>query len=147
MLTKVLNKQHIVALLVVDELVDELLCHQKAETAWPKALSFTSGEMADKVANGAIDRSMAKLFKRKALPGILDAASDRATGVDKGNFHILAGVEIPSMLDGVQQNFMKSKNHFFPVSFGDSGKFGSAEELDKPNSSFNIAASHHLHPA
>src|SRR5262245_39510676 len=30
-LRQVLNKQHVVALLVVDELVDEFLCHQKAE--------------------------------------------------------------------------------------------------------------------
>src|SRR5215467_7881978 len=101
MLTKVLNKQHVIALLIVDELVDELLCHQKAETAWPKTLILTNGIVAHKVASRAIDRSMAKLFERESLPRVLDAACDRAAGVDNGNFHVLAGVEIASVLDRV----------------------------------------------
>src|SRR5215467_6440001 len=130
MLTKVLNKQHIVALLIVDELVDELLCHQKAETAWPKTLILTNGVVAHKVPSGAIDRSMAKLFERESLPGVLDAACDRAAGVDNRNFHVLAGIEIPSMLDGVHQDLPEGENHFFPVSFGHSREFGCAEELD-----------------
>ena len=42
----ILNKQHLVALLAVYELVDKFLCQQKPEATRPKTFSFSNGDVA-----------------------------------------------------------------------------------------------------
>ncbi|HEV2194343.1 MAG TPA: hypothetical protein VGR55_02120 [Candidatus Acidoferrum sp.] len=42
----ILDEQHLVALLAVNELVDQFLCQQKPEATWPKPLRFSNGEVA-----------------------------------------------------------------------------------------------------
>jgi len=77
---EILDEQHVIALLVVDEFIDELLCHQEAEATRPKTAFFANQSVANEIVGRAVDRGMSKLVEREALTRILDAAHDCTMG-------------------------------------------------------------------
>ena len=139
---EVLDEENLVALFVVDKLVDEIFCEQKAEAAGPKALCFANGEVAEEIAGRAVDGGVAKLFERETFAGILDAAGDSVAAADEGNLHVLAGIEVAAMLHGVQENFAESRNDVF----GDVGVSDSAKELHQAIRGADVAAGRDAHP-
>ena len=126
---QILDEQHIVAFLVVNELIHELLCLQKSEATWPKTFGFASWDETEEVVGRAIDGSVAEFFQRKALTGVLDAADDCLAGANDRDFHVLASVEMAAMFHGVQKDFAAGGGHAFPFCFRNAGVFGSAKEL------------------
>jgi hypothetical protein len=67
----IFDEQRLVALLVIDEIVDLFFREQKAQATRPKALLFANGNVAKKIASRTVDGSMPKLFEREALTRIL----------------------------------------------------------------------------
>ena len=141
------DEQYLVALLIVNEIVHLLFRYQKAEAAWSKTLLFANGKVAQGISGRTVDCGVSELFKREALTGVLDAQYDCPTGTDKRNFHIMARVEMPSMLHCVQENFSESRDDGFPICFRNAGIFSSMQELDQAICGFNIAAGRQSDPS
>ena len=143
---EILDEQHIIALLVVDEFIDELLCHHETEAARPKTLFLADHRVANEIAGRAVDRSVPKLFEQEALTRILDAAHDSTTSAEEGDFHMLGGVKLTAMLHGVKKNFPESVNDGVTISFGKSRLSHSSKELDQTICRDAIATNHQTNP-
>src|SRR5262249_13252696 len=96
---------------------------KKPEATWPKASSFTNGDVAEEIAYWTADGGVAKFVWRKSLTGIFDAAHDCAMGSYVRDFYVLARVEIPAVLHGIHQNFPECGSNGFTISFRDFGVF------------------------
>jgi len=66
----VFDEQHVVALLVVNEIVELLFRDQKPEPTWSHALLFANGNVAKARVSRATDGSVAKFFEREISPEI-----------------------------------------------------------------------------
>jgi len=139
----VFDKQHVIALLAVNEVVDEMLCQQKPEATCSKTLSFSNGDVAEEIVVWAVDGGVAKLFEREALTGVFDAARDCTTGAQDRDLHMLAGVEIPTVFYGVQENFFESRND----AFGNVRISNPAKELDQAICGCDVAAGRQANPS
>src|SRR5215469_13141623 len=143
----VFDEQHLVALLVVNKIVDLLFREQEAKAAWPHALFFANGNVAKEIASRTVNGGVAKFLKRESLTGIFYAQRNGMTAANEGNLHIVARVEMPSVLHGVHKNLSKSRDHRFPCCVRKAGVFRRTKELYQPMSGFNIAASRQADPS
>src|SRR5215469_723138 len=119
-----------------------MLCQQKPEATCAKTLSFSNGNVAEEIVVWAVDGGVGKFFEREALTGVLDAACDRATGAQERDLHTLAGVEIPSVFYGIQENFFESQND----AFGNVRISKPAKELDQAVCGGDVAADRQANP-
>jgi len=127
----IFHQQHVVPTFAVNEFVDQLFCQQKPEATWTETLSFANCEVAQRIVGRTVNSRMAELFQRKALTRIFDAAYHRTTHADERNFNIMAGVETPAVLHGVEEDFPESGNDGLPISLGNAGVFDATKELDQ----------------
>src|SRR5580692_3902061 len=98
---KIFDEDHLVTLLVVNQIIYEFFCQQHAKAPWPQPLFFTNRHVTEQILGRVADGCVAELFERKPLARILDAAGYCTTRTDEGDFHVLAGIEICAMLHGV----------------------------------------------
>src|SRR5215471_14646002 len=143
----IFDQQHVVAMFAVNEFVDQFFSQQKPEAAWPQTLRFANGKVTEGIAGRTVDGRVAEFFQRETLTRVLDPAYNRSPHADERNFHILARVEVPTMLHGVDENFAESSSNSFPVRFGNAGVFEPMEELDQAICGGQVAARRQAHPS
>ena len=143
----IFDEQRLVALLVIDEIVDLFFREQKAEATRPKALLFANGNVAKEIASRTVDGSMPKLFEREALTRIFDAHCYCSTGTNEGNFNIMARVELPAMPHRIQKNFAERSNDGSPIGFRNGGISNSTKELDQAICCLDVATGRQANPS
>ena len=143
----IFDQQHVVAMFAVNEFVDQFFSQQKPEAAWPQTLRFANGNVTEGITGRTVDGRVVELFQRETLTRIFDPAYNRSTHADERNFHILARVEVRTMLHGVDEDFAESSSNSFPIRFGNAGVFEPMEELDQALCGGQVAARRQPHPS
>jgi len=73
-----------------------------------------------------------QFFEGETLARVLDTAGYRSTSPNERDLHVLAGIEMPAMFHGVNQNLLESKYDLVFLSLGNARVSDSVQELDQP---------------
>src|SRR3954447_5939551 len=110
-------------MLVVDNFVHELLRQQNAESSGSHALGLAKPDMADWVVSWITHCGMGNFVERETIPRIGDATGHHVASSDIADFHVLIGVELATMLDGVEKHLPKGHTNRMPLMFRQLSKF------------------------
>src|SRR5882724_7483786 len=127
---QILDEYYLIALFIVDQLIDEFFRQQNAEPARSHALLVANPRVTEQII-GRPGRGMTQFFERETLAGILDTASNRSARPNERDFHVMAGIEMAAMFHGVNQNLPESGNYMVFLSFGNARVSDSVQELDQ----------------
>src|SRR6267378_5899105 len=118
--------------------------YQHSVAARTKALCFAEKSVTNRIIGGVVDGSMVYFSERETLAWILDPAQDHLSRAHISDFDVLAGIEITSMFDGIEQHLTEGGCDV--VSFGVRKIRHLVEELHQSISCFEIAAGNDAHP-
>src|ERR1700730_2339122 len=125
---EVLNEHYLVALLIVDQLIDKFFCQEDAEPARSHTPLVAEPRVTEQII-GRAGRCVTQFFERETFAGVLDTASDRSPSANERDFHVLARIEMAAMFHGVNQNLLKSKYDLVFLSRRNARVFDSLQEL------------------
>src|SRR5262245_53561007 len=95
---QVLDENHLVVLLVVDELVDERLHRQQAEASGAQPLLVADLDVLERIA-GMHDRRMIEIGKAEARARISDPIHQQSIGAHARDADPPIGIELPTPFD------------------------------------------------
>jgi hypothetical protein len=102
---KIFDQQNFVSPLTIYKLVNEVSSDQDAVAPGAQSLRFAEKKVTNRIICRIVDSCMVYFFQRETPAWILNPAQDHLSRAHISNFDVLAGIEITSVLDGVEQHF------------------------------------------
>src|SRR5947209_6520702 len=84
---EILHQEHIVSVLTVNELVDQLLCQKNSESSRPHTLCIAIADMTDRVTGRICHRCVRNFIQGKTIARIADPAGHHVAGTDIADFN------------------------------------------------------------
>ena len=108
---QVLDEQHLVAALVVDQLIHQVAGHEDAETAGALSALGANLDVLDgrivRIGNGRVRQQV----HREAFAGVLNPHNQGARRAHQRNAHALPGVGAAAVLDGIQEQLAEGRRY------------------------------------
>src|SRR5438552_1582753 len=110
-LVRVLDEEHLVARLVVEQLIHDLTHEQEAKAAGTQALCFSHAHVAVGLAGRVADGRVLQRLRVEARAGVSDAIEEHAAPAQISDPHLAVRVELPAPLDGVGEQLVEGQSH------------------------------------
>ena len=109
-----LNEQHLVSDLTVDQLVHSTSRQKKTESAGAHSLFLSLHNMCSGIIGGICNSRVGERFPAEARPGVTHLKHQCSPSANSGDFNHLFGIERRSVLHCIQQYLSQPLHCFLP---------------------------------